>query len=134
MYGVIALDVDRVGHHAAGIGEVVIVDIAAEHGEVGLPVALAQADFRPNEAAIKGDTVLQGECDRAVGWIGGRLMHALLDPDFIVADGVAERGLQDTGIVPTGAITAARRGQRDIEHPCGTHGVRRGQGDWQRKR
>ena len=130
VYGVISLDVDRVGHHAAGIGEVVIVDIAAQHGEVGLPVALAQAGFRPIEAAIKGDTVLQGECGRAVGWVGGRLMHALLDPDFIAADGIAQRGLQDTGVGPSGAIFAALRGRHGIKDVrIGADNVTSGQGN-----
>ncbi len=110
---------------AVGVG-VVLVNIAAENGFVDHPVALAAAGLCAGKAAVDGHAVLELEGIRAVR---AGVVHAGLDPDFVTADGIGERGLQGAGVSPTGAVADALRGGRDVAHAGGAHDTGCGQGD-----
>ena len=114
--GVAAPDVvPRLGDGVAVGVDIVAVNVAAEDGEVGLPVALAAVRLRPGKAAVEGDAVLEGEGGLTVAGRAG-VMHARLHPDLVAANGVGQRGLQRAGIGPTGAVAAALRSGRSVEH------------------
>ena len=86
MIGVIALDVgpgfgDVV---AVGVG-VVFINIAAEDGFVGCPVAIVTAALRASKAAVDCHAVFQGEGGGAVAG-GAGVIHALSYPDFGTID------------------------------------------------
>jgi len=127
---VVALDVcSRLGDVVAVGVDIVLVNVAAENGEIGLPVALVALHLGPGKAAVEGHAVLQGEGGFPISSCAG-VVNAHLDPDFIAANSLGEGSLQGAGIGPRGAVTATLRNRRGIEHAgVGAGGLRRGQGD-----
>ncbi|WP_041331131.1 hypothetical protein [Roseiflexus castenholzii] len=84
MVGVAALDIGgRLGDKVAVGVDVVLVNVAAENGGVGLPVALVAAGLRAGKAAVNCHNVLEGEGGGAVGGVSGGVVHAGLDPDLL---------------------------------------------------
>jgi hypothetical protein len=92
---------------------VILVNVAAEDGDVERGVALAEGGLRAVEAAVDFHTVLQRKGGAA---IAGRawVMHTSLDPDLIAARGAGQGGLQGAGVCPTGTVAAARSRRRGV--------------------
>ena len=84
---------------------IVVVDIPRQNGDIGSPVALAQAAFRAVEAAIH---LHAGRNRKTAGWGAARFVDARSDPDLCALPRCAQRcGQTVVGIGPTGAIAAA---------------------------
>ena len=120
-------DMGRVRDDAMWVGEVILVNIAAQHGEMCFPIALLAGGLRPGKAAVEGHAARQSEgiADHTSG-----VMHAGLHPDLITAGCSGQRGLQAAGVSPTGAVAVALHGGRGVEHArVRAHGTGGDQGE-----
>ena len=86
-------DVGGIPDHAPGVELVILLDVAAENGPIGRPVALFQEILVSPEAAVDLNPRLEGEGRRgivvplATAFIG--VVDSLGDPDLIAFAGSA---------------------------------------------
>ena len=66
MIAVCSGDISRVRDDAIGVGQIVAVNITAQHGEVGNPIALLAAGFCSGKAAVEGHAALERKSGGAV--------------------------------------------------------------------
>ena len=79
---VAAGNVIGIDHHAVGIGGVVVVDIAAEYGDMGQPVALIALIFRAGKTAVDLHVVDKLKSGLAFGFSYAAIIghNGLVDP------------------------------------------------------
>ncbi len=53
------MDIIGIRHHAVGVGGIVAINVAAQHGQVDLPVTLVAQRLGHGKAAIQGHTAFQ---------------------------------------------------------------------------
>ncbi|MEJ5346709.1 MAG: hypothetical protein WHS83_17505 [Chloroflexus sp.] len=87
--------IPRLGDEVAIGVDIVLVNIAAEYGLVGLLVTFVAVVFAAGKATVECYTVLQGE---GVGAVRTWMVSAGLDPDLITGDSLGQGGLQSAGV------------------------------------
>ena len=119
---VVAHDVaPRFGDEVAVVVRVVLVDVAAEDGQIALPVALVQAGFGAGKAAVEHHAVFEHECGATVGAAGG-IVDAGGHPDLVAALRRGQGRLQaGVGIGPARAVVGAGGVVVDVERVLRPH-------------
>ena len=103
---------------AVGIG-VILVNVAAEDGDISLPISLVAAVLCTLKAAVDCHAILQGE---GISSGCARIIDAGLNPNFIAADSHRQSVLQCAGVCPTVAVPAIYTVWCDTEDAGGCAG------------
>jgi hypothetical protein len=103
--GLIAIGGLALGAITIGVSGVIVVNISAQHGDVGLPIPLAALGLPTRKTAIQRHSALQ--LKRVLGFrTSAGLVDPLRHPDFVVRASDAQGSLQRAGVSPVAAVTA----------------------------
>ncbi len=95
--------VPGLGDEVAVCVDVVMINVAAEDGDISLPISLVAAVLCTLKAAVDCHTILQVE---GIGPVCARIIDAGLNPNFIAAECHRQSVLQCAGVCPTVAVAA----------------------------
>ena len=102
--GVVAPDVVPGLGDVVAVGvDVVMINVAAEDGDISLPISLVAAVLCTLKAAVDCHAILQVE---GIGPVCARIIDAGLNPNFIAAECHRQSVLQCAGVCPTVAVAA----------------------------
>lgn len=95
--------VPGLGDEVAVCVDVVMINVAAEDGDISLPISLVAAVLCTLKAAVDCHAILQVE---GIGPVCARIIDAGLNPNFIAAECHRQSVLQCAGVCPTVAVAA----------------------------